>query len=108
MHGLGTWGQAAEQGVMKGEFGGKGNGAGHPRCPGQDWGGSTYWPPCHVPASKEIATDGVPVHPARGLQGEEISTALPLRTQTPRKQDPSLPDEKPRDWIINGSSAAQG
>lgn len=25
---------------------------------------STYWPPCHVSASKEIATDGVPVHPA--------------------------------------------
>lgn len=25
---------------------------------------STYWPPCHVSASKEIAADGVPVHPA--------------------------------------------
>lgn len=64
-------------------------------------GGSTYWPPRHVPASKEIATDGVPVHPARRLRGEEISTALPLRAQTPRTQEPSLPDEKPRDGRLD-------
>lgn len=41
---------------------------------------STYWPPRHVSASEEIATDGVPVHPARRLGGERDQHRTPFPT----------------------------
>lgn len=58
---------------------------------------STYWPPCHVSASKEIATDGVPVHPAGRLGGEKISTEHPFPTnpdKAPRKQETKSPRQE--------------